>query len=643
MPRVVYGFRKGQRLDFRHVNEHDRPNTPFLFDDRVGGKTVKLVISWHGFLVYDEKADIAAAMCNFLRYVSEHGCCGRCIPGKKGSNDLADIIEDLRNDESLTRMQEALDLIDKIQSESKCSFAPSSVGIVKSFLLEYPEKLHKFKEASKVKYHFHMSAPCTSACPAHIQIPEFIDELRTKRFLPALSIIREHMPLAGLCGRVCPHPCEAVCRRSEVDEPINIMRLKQSAWNYEYYNHAEIKLPEKKAPTGKTCAIIGAGPAGLTAAYYLALLGHQVEVFDRLSEPGGMTAAGIPDFREPREHLVYEAGIIRSLGVNIHYGKTLGREITLSYLKSTYDSVLLAVGAWLAQDPRIEDLENTNNVFNGIEYLEQVSKGEKPFTKGRVIVVGGGNTAIDCARTALRFGNDVTVVYRRTMEEMPAEPYEIQAAIDEGVKLHFLASPVRTVQDKGVLKGIECHKMKLGSEDATGRRSPEVVPGEDFIIMCDYLIPAIGQKTDLDFNNENLQLEVTKWNTIACDKHYYTTSIDGFFAAGDCIDGNGNTVVRAVGDGRKAALMMDRYMMKGKPYLEPSEVMERYLYENKIFSYGEAPEPPRPIIKRYEAERLPVEERIKSFQEVEQPFDDQTAALEARRCLRCMRLGMFAT
>lgn len=643
MPKVVYGFRKGQRLDFRNVNELDRPETPFLFDDEVQGYPVKLVISWHGFLVYDENADIAAAMCNFMRYVSEHGCCGRCIPGKNGTTHLADIMEELRNDLEMKRMQEAIDLADSIQATSKCSFAPSSVSIVKSFLLEYPEKLHENKDAPKVKYHFHMSAPCTSACPAHIQIPEFIDELRTKRFLPALSIIREHMPLAGLCGRVCPHPCESVCRRGEVDEPINIMNLKQSAWNYEYYRNQMINLPEKKPATNKTCAIIGAGPAGLTAAYYLALMGHKVEVFDRMMEPGGMTAAGIPDFREPREHLAYEANIIRSLGVNIHYGKELGKEITLDYLKNTYDSTLLAIGNWLPQDSRISNMENIQGVYNGIDYLEKISRHEKLFENKKVIIVGGGNTAIDCARTALRFGNSVTIVYRRTREEMPAEDYEIQDAIDEGVNIIFLAAPFEAVSENGKLTGIKCHKMRLGCEDASGRRSPEIIPNDDFIIECDYLIPAIGQKTNIDFNNEKIKLEVTKWNTIVCDKHHFTTSIESIFAAGDCIDGNGNTVVRAVGDGKKAALMMDRYMMTGKPYLEPSEVMERYLYENNIFSYGESPEPPRPIINRYEAEKLPVEQRIISFVEVEQPFDEQTAALEARRCLRCMRVGMFAT
>ena len=225
---------------------------------------------------------------------------------------------------------------------------------------------------------------------------------------------------------------------------------------------------------------------------------------------------------------------------------------------------------------------------------------------------------------------------------MPAEDYEIKDAEEEGVKFMFLAAPVRAVGENGKLKGIECHKMRLGSPDATGRRSPEIINGENFIIECDYLIPAIGQKTDMSFINASDGLEVTKWNTIVCDEVYFTTSIKGIFAAGDCIDGE-NTVVRAIGNGKRAAQMMDRYMMNGKPYLEPSEVMEKYLYDNKIFSYGEAPEPPKPIIKRYETEKLPVEERIKSFQEVEQAYDENTAALEARRCLRCMRVGMFAT
>lgn len=642
MPKVVYGFRRGSRLDFRYVNEQDRPESPFIFQNDVNGSPVKLVISWHGFLVYDENVDIAAAMCRFMRYVSEHGCCGRCIPGKNGTLLLSEMMESLRDDPHLSKLEEAIELARSIQATSKCSFAPSSVSIVISFLKEYPEKLHKYKDACKLDYHFHMSAPCTSACPAHIQIPEFIDELRTKKFLPALSIIREHMPLAGLCGRVCPHPCEAVCRRSEIDEPINIMKLKQSAWNYEYFRRHIPNLPKPDESSGKICAIIGAGPAGLTAAYYLAIAGHRVEIFDMLSEPGGMTAAGIPDFREPRAHLRYEANIIRNLGVNIHYNRKLGREITLKYLKSSYDAVLLAVGAWLPQDSRIEGAASSKSVIDGIEYLKRVSMGEKPFSNCRVVVVGGGNTAIDCARTAIRFGCDVRIVYRRTRSEMPAEDKEITDAMEEGVKFEFLSAPVRIEEDDSGMKGVVCLKMRLGSPDATGRRSPEAVPESDFLMECDYLIPAIGQKPDMDFITEHDNLEITRWNTIVADSIYYTTSVDGVFAAGDCIDGN-NTVVRAIGDGKRAALMIDRYLKSGKPYLTPPEVMERWLYENKIFEYGEAPEPPKPKTARYEAEKLDAKERIKSFQEVEQPFDEHTAALEARRCLRCMRVGMFAT
>lgn len=642
MPKVVYGFRKGERLDFRNVHELDRPESPFIFQDEVNGEPVKLVISWHGFLVYDEGVDIAAAMCAFMRYVSEQGCCGRCIPGKNGTTLLADMMEELRDDPDLKKMDEALELADSIQATSKCSFAPSSVSIVKSFLLEFPEKLHKYKDAPKLNYHFHMSAPCTEACPAHIQIPEFIDELRTKKFLSALSIIREHMPLPGLCGRICPHPCEKVCRRGEVDEPINIMNLKQSAWNYEYFRNQVPNLPKKKEPTGKTCAIIGAGPAGLTAAYYLALMGHQVEVFDKMSEPGGMTAAGIPDYREPREHLHYEANVIRSLGVNFHYNRTLGKEITLDYLSNSYDSVLLAVGAWLPQASRIDDADKVSEIYNGIEYLEQVSRYEKPIENSKVVVVGGGNTAIDCARTAVRFGNDVTIVYRRSRDEMPAEDYEVAEAEEEGVKFLFLSAPVRVEHNAGRLKGVVCNQMRLGSPDGSGRRSPEVVPDSEFMVECDYLIQAIGQKPDMSFITEKNNLNITKWNTIVVDPVYFTTSMEGIFAAGDCIDGE-NTVVRAVGNGKRAAQMMDRYMMTGKPYLEPSEVMERYLYENKIFSYGEAPEPPRPEIKRYEVEKISMEERLTTFNEVNLSYDEQTAALEARRCLRCMRVGMFGT
>ena len=461
--------------------------------------------------------------------------------------------------------------------------------------------------------------------------------------MSALGTIRETLPLPGLCGRVCPHPCEKVCRRGEIDEPINIMSLKSSAWNYEYYRHQNPAVPAKKEPTGKMCAIIGAGPAGLSAAYYLALAGHRVDIFDMLTEPGGMAAVGIPDFRQPRQLLAHEVNIIRSLGVNIHYNRKLGEDISVKYLKTTYDSVLIAVGAWLPQNSGIADCDGVEGVMeSGIGFLRQVSQGEQPVKKGeKVAVIGGGNTAIDCARTALRLGGEVSLLYRRSKEEMPAEPHETDDAEAEGVNFMMLTAPVRAVSEGGRLIGLECVKMRLGSPDATGRRSPEVVFGSNFIFPCDKVIPAIGQKADLSFLSGSEGIGVSRWSTIEVSGIYHNTALDKFFAAGDCISGP-NTVVRAVGSGRWAAKMMDRYMMTGKVYLEPSEVIEQALYENKIFEYGEEEET-APTAPRYNTEKIPMEERVSSFKEVNVPFDDITASREAKRCLRCMRIGMFGT
>lgn len=643
MPKVVFGFRKGQRLDFRNVSEQDRPESPFKFPDSVNGETVKLVISWHGFLVYDIGVDIGAAMAEFMRYVGAEGCCGRCIPGKNGTRALAEKLVRLRENPTYEGLNEAIQMAESIKATSKCSLAPSSVGIVISFLKEFPDQLHKNTLAAPLNYYHHLSAPCSAACPANVKIPEFIDDIRSRRFMSALGTIRETLPLPGLCGRVCPHPCEKVCRRGEIDEPINIMSLKSSAWNYEYYRHQNPAIPAKKEPTGKMCAIIGAGPAGLTAAYYLALAGHRVDIFDMLQEPGGMAAVGIPDFRQPRQLLAHEVNIIRSLGVNIHYNRKLGEDISVKYLKTTYDSVLIAVGAWLPQNSGISDTEGVDGVIDsGIGFLREVALGHRPIKKGETVaVIGGGNTALDCARTALRLGGKISILYRRSKDEMPAEPHEIADAVDEGVELVMLTAPVRAVSHEGKLTGLECVKMRLGSPDASGRRSPEVIFGSNFIVPCDKVIPAIGQKADLSFLDGSEGIGVSRWNTIEVSDVFHNTSLNKFFAAGDCISG-ANTVVRAVGSGRWAAKMMDRFMMTGKVYLEPAEVIELALYENKIFEYGEEEEtaPPAP---RYNTEKIPVEERIDNFKEVNKPFDDITASKEAKRCLRCMRIGMFGT
>lgn len=640
MPKVLYGFRMGQRYDFRNVSEQDRPESPFVFVDDAKGEKVKLVVSWHGFLVYDVGVDIGAAMSTLMNFVGGEGCCGRCIPGIEWTKTLGQKIYELRENPTFEGVEDAIALGESICKESKCSMAPSVTKIVLAFLREFPDQLHKNLTSGKAKYHFHVSAPCTAACPANIKIPEFIDEIRSKKYLSSLASIRTAMPFPGLCGKVCPHPCEKVCRRGEIDEPINIMHLKLSAWNYEYYRHQNPVVPEKKEPTGKNCAIIGAGPAGLAAAYYLALAGHKVDIFDMMAEAGGMAAMGIPEFREPKAGLRYEINIIRNLGVNIHFNRKLGEDISLKYLKDTYDASLISIGAWLAQDSRIEGIEGVSGVMDsGIGFLRQIAEGEKPVIGGKVIIVGGGNTAIDCARTARRFGCDVKVFYRRSRNEMPAEPYEVEAAIEEGVELIFLVSPVKVVSENGKLKGVECLRMKLGSPDATGRRSPETVPWSNFTEECDYLIPAIGQKADMSFATTLDGLKTSKWNTIETDKIYHSTSVEGIFAAGDCTDGI-NTVVSAVGGGRWAAKMMDRYISCGKTYLTPEEEIELAIYENGIFKYGKNDET-WPTAPRNETEKIPLEERLSTFNEVEKSLEDQAAIKEAKRCIRCLRVCMY--
>lgn len=433
----------------------------------------------------------------------------------------------------------------------------------------------------------------------------------------------------------------SICRRSENDQVINIMSLKHSAY-YDEYKKGEPNLPEKVPSTGKKACVIGMGPAGLSAAYYLALLGHTVDIFDEHDMAGGMAQYGIPRFRYERASLEYEIELVKKLGVNFHYGKKLGRDFDLAKLKSQYDSVLLAIGAWKPHKISLEESDGIQGIYNGVDYLEKVREGQTPFQNSKVIVVGGGNTAMDCARTARRHNNDVTIVYRRRLEEMPAEEYEIDFTLEEDVKLKVLSLPFKVHSKDGKLTGVECHKMKLGQLDASGRASPEIVPNENFRVDCNNLIYATGQNSDLGFLKEEDGLNLTKWGTIEIDPTYFSTSVEKVFAAGDCVDGI-NTVVRAVGNGKRAALMMSRYMLSGKPYLEPSEVMEHYLYSNGIFTYGEISDPETDYQSRKMPKVRPPEERVKDFEEVEFAFDPMTAAIEARRCLRCKRLGMFAS
>ena len=474
-------------------------------------------------------------------------------------------------------------------------------------------------------------APCTMTCPAHVDARHYIEKIAEGDYSGAVRLVREQNPLPAVCGRICTRPCEDECRRNLVDERIAIDGLKRFATDYEAAH--EILLPEKDPATGKKVAVIGAGPAGLSCAYYLLLKGHEVTLFERHPKAGGMLRYGIPSYRLPREILDREVGLIESLGAEIRCGIEFGKDVTPESLKAEgYSAVFLGVGSqkgWALGCPGEETC--TDCVFTGVEFLGRVEQSHDiDFTGKKVVVVGGGNTAIDAARTSLRLGAaEVEIVYRRGKAEMPAHPEEVAAAEAEGIVLNVLTNPRALGRDEhGIV--LTLIRMELGEPDASGRRRPVEVEGSEHDLSADIVISAIGQTQDLSFLNEAFSLETIKGRLIA-DRVAGKTALLGVYAGGDVVTGP-STAIEAIAAGKRSALAIDAFL-RGEEYQAP----DAYFHVKGKTLHGVDPaeyETMEKLPKQHPAE-VPPEERKHTFDEAECSFTEEEARKEAARCLKC--------
>ncbi len=467
-------------------------------------------------------------------------------------------------------------------------------------------------------------AACMDACPVHTNVPGYIKLIAEGQFKEAYKLIRETNPLPACVGRVCYAPCQEACNRGQIDEPICIRDLKRvpsDQWNIE-----ELEVPVV-AKTDKRVAIVGAGPAGLAAASDLALKGHNVTIFEALPEPGGMLRVGIPEYRLPKDILRQEIGYIQKLGVEIKTGIQVGKDITLEELKKTYGAVFLGVGAHGVMRLGV-DGGDIPGVIEGIEFLRAANLGEKVDIGNKVAVIGGGNTAVDCARTARRLGaKEVTIVYRRSRAEMPASGEEVTAAEEEGIKIEFLTTPSRFLSENKKLARMECVRMKLGEPDTSGRPRPVPVKGSEFTIAVDTVIAALGQAPETDFVKE-LGVSLSKRGTIEIDDKTGATNIEGVFAGGDVVTGPA-FVIDAIAAGKKTARSIHQYLT-GQPIegeelgKEPEKLSEEEIKDLKKRV------PSRNKVKMREE---PVKERTKDFREVALGYSLEEATEEASSCL----------
>lgn len=578
-----------------------------------------------GFVVMDEDTCMVDLAKFFLEFVQSESC-GKCAPCRIGTKRMLEILQRISRGEGKEGDIETLEeLGHAIKESALCGLGQSApnpvLSTIKYFRDEYEAHIKDKKCPASVCAAL-FNAPCQNTCPAHVDVPIYVDLVRQGRFDEAYEEILRENPLPVVCGRVCNHPCESRCRRSQLDEPIAIRELKRFASDYAVSLKDSRPRPDIKAPTGKKVAVVGAGPAGLSAAHYLALQGHLVTIFEALPVAGGMLAVGIPQYRLPKDALNKDIELIKSLGVTIKTGVRVGTDISWETLRDDYDATFIAIGAHKDQRMGIPG-EGLPGSMPGVVFLRDLNLGKNLDVKGKkVVVVGGGNVAMDAARSARRLGAEkVTVVYRRRKEDMPAEREEIEAAIEEGIVFEPMVNPTE-VTGNGKAERVKCVRMSAGEFDSSGRRRTYPIDGSEFDIECDLFIPAIGQAPETDGFTGN-GLEIRRGGTFAADPRTMATDVPGVFAGGDCVSGPA-TVVEAIEAGKKAAAAISK-MFGGS-----GDVVPRSKHARKLSA---------PVIEekmaKVHARCLSCKDRVNSFAEVELGYDAREAQREAQRCLRC--------
>ncbi|MGB4223116.1 MAG: FAD-dependent oxidoreductase, partial [Syntrophorhabdus sp.] len=588
------------------------------------------IVGSGGLIVADEDTCMVDFARFFVDFIQEESC-GKCPPCRIGTKRMLEILKRISHGEGkLEDIDNLIELATRIKDAALCGLgqtAPNPVlSTLRFFKDEYVEHIVD-KHCSAGVCSSLFDAPCQNACPTDQNAWGYVTLISEGKFKEAIALIKEANPFPAVLGRVCYHPCESKCRRAQIDQPVAICALKRFAADVDMATFPSFRPVTAKSNDIKV-AIIGAGPAGLSAAYFLALKGYKPTVFEALSVPGGMLAVGIPDYRLPRDILNAEIKSITDIGVEIKYNTQFGKDITSeSLFKDGYGAILLATGAHKGQKLGIPG-EEASGVADGVTFLRAVNLNEIVKTEGKVVVIGGGNVAIDAARAALRLGaEEVSVLYRRERDDMPAYVEEIDEAEHEGVKIHTLVAPDKIISKNGKVTGVECTRMALGKFDKSGRRSPHVIEGSGFTIDADMVIAAIGQLPDLSYLNGE-GIKVTNNNTVEVDKYTLSAGKEGFYAAGDNVRGPAS-VVEAVADGKKAAMAIDVHF--GGDGLAPNAFRDELI--TMVVSYDEAEY--QKERKRIEMSHLPLAKRFRNFNEVALGYQANAAVEEAKRCLHC--------
>ncbi len=650
MSKVFFSSWNGQVVDEREKILDERIelrdlDIPAHFDR----KDLKAMIGWAGLIITDPEVNVVKALKEYFLNVQNESC-GRCIPCRAGSKvivkRLEKIIAGQGSESDILFLKEMATLI---KDGSLCELGISSPLPLLHAIEYFKEDFNAFLNGkitegdNNFEYHPVLTAPCQNGCPAHIDIPSYIASIKEGNYEHALAVNREKTPLVGTLGRVCVHPCESNCNRQPYDQALSIRLLKRFAADFgANNNYDQDRFYPRAAPDADRVAIVGAGPAGLNAAYKLIQKGYGVTIYEALPVAGGMLAVGIPSYRLPRDILNAEIGLVERMGVEIIYNTKVGVDISIDQIwEKGYKAIFIASGL---HDSATMGCEGEDACYYGympgVEFLRKINLGEPVELGDSVAVIGGGNVAMDCARSAVRLGvKEVHLIYRRSRTEMPASKAEIDAAEEEGIKFHLLANPTCILEEGGTVSGMECVKMELGEPDDSGRRRPIPMDGSEFILSADTVIPAIGQVADFCFLNEKCGMEVTKWGTLIVDEETMAASTPGIFAGGDAVLG-ARTVIEAIATANRAAEAIDSYLREGKSAIGSNHKLEKYIEDLGVYREETVPS----MVgnrKRLEEEVMAVAERMQGFEEAELGFKCPSVVVaEAERCVACLRLGL---
>ncbi len=662
--KVYFSSWRGELIDNRGVPKEEWKESSFNFPQHYATDTdSKAFVGWDGFALFAEDVDVVKLATEYAaQYQLYSEACGRCAPGRWGGRILYDLLDKIaRGEGEMSDLEHLKEVSSTMIETSKCEIG-RTVPIPLLQMMKYFEKdfvsLIEEKKASpayhneNIRYIAKITAPCMDACPAHVDIPAYIEGVRDLRFDDSLKATKKTMPLAHTCGRVCPHPCEDECRRANLDEPISIMELKRIGADYET-DHGLMHLhpKEPKPKIGKKVGIIGAGPAGLTAAYYLALEGIDCDVYDALPVLGGEVAVGVPEYRMPYEKYYKDIEAVKSLGVNFILNTKVDADMMREFEKK-YDALLVATGTRISKKVRAKnERPEIKGYWPAIPFLDQVNLyvkwgiGEPVDLTGKTVVcVGGGFTSMDVVRCSVRANaKKVIMLYRRDEKTIIRNTSyeEYHEAVEEGVKFIFHSAIEEIIDENDVLKKLKVNRFELVPDPNGGRPQLVKIEGADFEIECDYLIPAVSQDADLSLLPEEWEIEKTSWRTIKTDGKTYMTSRKGIFAAGDCEYGP-MTIVNAVGQAKRAASVISRYVQTGEISLTDEEIMEDHLRALKVYDKNEKVKGWIPGLPREVSQKLSVEERIDNNREVNLGFTKPQAIREAERCMRCYYIAMVA-